>query len=389
MSQEDDHLSENISGQISYPVDPLSEIGQSGNLIEKVVRIHALLEARYPFLHRISAALYDPKTDLVKTFVHSSRDEPLPHYQAKLADAPSLKEIVERGRPRVVSDLKLFEESSHEHAKRIVRQGYRSSYTMPMYAQGVFFGFLFFNSYEKGVFTDVVVHEISPFGHLVALIVISHLQTVETLVATVKTARDMVQVRDFETGSHLNRMSRFARLIARGLADKYGFSDEYIESIFMFSPLHDIGKIGIPDSILLKAAKLTEAEFETMKTHASKGRELVDQMLGNFNLGRMQYVEVLRNIAELHHEAMDGSGYPYGHRGENIPIEARIVAVADVFDALTSSRPYKEAWDNNRAFALLQSLSGIKFDADCVDVLVASRAEVEEIQAYFEEDMLG
>jgi HD-GYP domain-containing protein (c-di-GMP phosphodiesterase class II) len=203
----------------------------------------------------------------------------------------------------------------------------------------------------------------------------------------VRTAREMMHARDDETGSHLDRMARYARLIALAIADKYGLSDEYIEQIFIFAPLHDIGKIGIPDRVLLKPGKLDDAERALMMTHAQRGRELIDQMLGNFELGDTPHIDILRNIAELHHESVDGSGYPHGIRGADIPIEARIVAVADVFDALTSRRPYKPAWSIDEALAALQRLAGFKLDTDCVAALIEHRDKVEEIQAQFRESV--
>ena len=260
---------------------------------------------------------------------------------------------------------------------------------MPMYSYGHFLGFLFFNSYEDAPFSEEILRQIDPFGHLISLTIIHELSSLQTLLATVKTARDMTHVRDNETGSHLDRMSRYARLIAKKLAGKFNLSDEYIENIFVFSPLHDIGKIGIPDDILLKRGQLTEQERELMKSHTSKGRELIDRMLGNFKLDGMQHIDILRNIAELHHESLDGSGYPYGRQGEDIPLESRIVAIADIFDALTSRRPYKPAWSNDHAFSFLANFAGSKLDPDCVEALISSRPEVEEIQQQFREDPLG
>lgn len=369
--------------------DALERLDSNADLIEKLGYLHQMLRERFPFLDRIACAIHDPKTDLLKTFISSGPDTPLTHYQAKLAESPSLLEIVEAKRPRVVNDLAIFRFSQHDHARKIDAAGYRSSYTMPMYSRGEFFGFVFFNSFEKDVFTEEALHQIDPFGHLISLTIIQDLSALRTLLASVKTARDMMHARDSETGSHLDRMSRYARLIARSLADRYGLNDEQVEHIFVFSPLHDVGKIGIPDGILLKAGKLTEAEYDAMKAHAARGRELIDAMLGNFDLGQQPHIDVLRNIAELHHEAYDGSGYPHGRKGDEIPIEARIVAVADVFDALTSRRPYKAAWSNDEAFALLKQLSGAKLDPDCVEALIANRAEVEEIQRRFTEDPLG
>ena len=180
-------------------------------------------------------------------------------------------------------------------------------------------------------------------------------------------------------------MSRYARIVAKELAPKYGFDDEYVEHIFLFSPLHDIGKIGIPDSVLLKAGLLDAGEREVMKTHPQKGRQLIDDMLSNFGLESFQYLNILRNIAEHHHETLDGKGYPHHLRGDDIPIESRIVAVADIFDALTSQRPYKKAWNMDDAFQELRKLAGSKLDPDCVEALIKNRAQLEEIRDRFQE----
>ena len=126
-----------------------------------------------------------------------------------------------------------------------------------------------------------------------------------------------------------------------------------------------------------------------MSTHPIKGREIIDCMLDNFDLDRMPHVEILRNIAQFHHEAVNGSGYPDALAGDAIPVEARIVAVADVFDALTSERPYKHAWSIDEAFADLRRLAGVKLDRDCVEALLDSRADIEDIQRQFQEDTFG
>ena len=219
--------------------------------------------------------------------------------------------------------------------------------------------------------------------------VVNALSTVKTLDAAIKTAGKMTHLRDPETGSHLDRMSRYSRIIARELAGRYDLDDDYIEHVFMFSPLHDIGKIAIPDQILLKPAALTEHEMTVMRTHSAKGAEMIDELIANFGLAEVGHVDILRNIAASHHEAVNGTGYPEGMTGEQIPLEARIVAVADVFDALTSARPYKEAWDNDQAFEALHALAGEKLDTDCVAALVARRDEVEQIQRRFKESVYG
>jgi HD-GYP domain-containing protein (c-di-GMP phosphodiesterase class II) len=369
--------------------DVLAALNGKLPLPEKIEYVHGLLKSRYDFIDRISVAVYDAKTDLLKTYLHSSEDEdPLVLYSAKLADSQSMQEILKVGRPRVVNDLDIFSNVTAEHARRIASMQYRSSYTMPMFLNGEFFGFLFFNSHRKNVFNENVLHYLDMVGHLVSLLVINEMSTARGLYAIVKTAANITLHRDVETGAHLDRMSNFARLIAREVAKKYKLNDDLVEHIFLFSPLHDIGKIGISDSILLKAGKLTEAEFDTMKTHASKGGEIIDMMLKNLGFDEFPHAEILRNIALYHHEAINGSGYN-GLTDQEIPIEAKIVAVADVFDALTSARPYKKAWSNERAFLFLKSMAGTKFDSDCVAALINRSAEVEAIQASFKEDHFG
>jgi HD-GYP domain-containing protein (c-di-GMP phosphodiesterase class II) len=297
--------------------------------------------------------------------------------------------VLAKGQPRVINNLLTFENSEKEHSRRLGRAGYAASYTMPIFNSGDFLGFIFFNSFETEVFEEQALSQLDIFGHLVSLMIINELSNIQTLAAALKTSGRMTHLRDPETGSHLDRMSRYSRLIARTLADKYRLEDDYIEHVFMFSPLHDIGKIGIPDDILMKPGKLDDAEMALMKTHAVKGREIIDEILHNFGLDGVDYVNILRNIAEYHHEAVNGTGYPSGKTGSEIPLEARIVAVADIFDALTSKRVYKEAWTNEAALETLKRLAGEKLDQDCVYALLENIEEIEAVQQLFKQDVYG
>jgi len=370
--------------------DMLAELNKHITLREKIVAAHESVSEMFPFIVRIAIAIHDPDTDLLKTYIHSSGDDnPLGHYQVPLDDAPSLKAILEKGSPRVVNNMVTFEDGQSEHTKRIGRQGYAASYTLPIFNNGAFFGFIFFNSNKKDVFTENVLRQIDLYAHMISLTVINELASINTLTAAVKTTGSIAHVRDPETGSHLDRMSRYSRIIAVALADKYNLNDTYIEHVFMFSPLHDIGKIGIPDNILLKPDQLSNDEIVIMKTHARKGREMIDDLLANFGLENIEYIDVLRNIAEFHHESVNGGGYPSGIKGDEIPLEASIVAVADVFDALTSSRPYKEAWTNEKAIEILKNLAGEKLDQDCVNALIDNIDQVELVQNQFNENIYG
>jgi len=370
--------------------DVLEDLNKHSLLRDRLVAAHRSVSEIFPFIVRIAIAIYDPETNILKTYLHSSGDDnPLDHYQALLDEAPSLKTMLDAGLPRVINNMLIFEEGQNEHTIRIGRQGYAASYTLPMFNNGEFFGFIFFNSYRKDVFTENVLSHIDIYGHIISLMVINELTSFRTLAAALKTTGSITHARDPETGSHLDRMSRYSRLIASELADKYNLNDTYIEHVFMFSALHDIGKISIPDNILLKPNSLDEDETVVMQTHARKGREMIDELLKNFGLENIEYIDVLRNIAEFHHEAVNGGGYPTGLSGDAIPLEARIVAVADVFDALTSRRPYKEAWTNEQAIQTLKLLAGEKLDQDCVKALLDNMEQVEKIQQQFYENTYG
>jgi two-component system response regulator RpfG len=177
------------------------------------------------------------------------------------------------------------------------------------------------------------------------------------------------EFRDEETGYHLVRMARYSRLIA----DTIGLEKDEAETIELAAPLHDIGKIGIPDQILLKAGRLSEAEGAVMRRHPLIGHEILKGSAS-------KYVRMGSLIALGHHEKYDGSGYPNGVVGEHIALCARIVAVADVFDALSSARPYKQAWSLDQAFDYLAGQRGRHFDPQLVDAFIGVRDEVQRIQ---------
>jgi HD-GYP domain-containing protein (c-di-GMP phosphodiesterase class II) len=366
--------------------DPLDVLHRSLPLEQKLASIHQALRAQIDLVDRVAVATYDPASDLLKTFLASSpENNPLVRYEARLAESPSLAEILKVGRPRLVPDLEIFRHGQHHHTRIIAEEGYRWSYTVPMYLDETFCGFIFFNSFRPCTLAEGDLCLLDVYAHLISSIVTAEMLAVRILTAAVKTAHDMVHFRDPETGGHIDRMARYARLIAQHLAANgtVALDDAAIEYIFEFAPLHDIGKIALPDRILLKPALLSKPEREEMKQHTVRGLEMINAIAHNFCLEHLDGLDVLRHIAESHHEAMDGTGYPSGLRNHEIPIEARIVAVADVFDALTSQRPYKASWTDEAAFARLRKLARSKLDKDCVDALLLNADKVKEIQAQF------
>lgn len=193
----------------------------------------------------------------------------------------------------------------------------------------------------------------------------------ETIIRLSKAA----EFRDPETGGHIQRMAHYSWMIAVRL----GLPLEQQQLILEAAPMHDVGKVGIPDYILLKPGRLEPAEFEIMKQHAAIGHQI---LAGSSS----PLLSVAATIAMSHHEKYDGSGYPYGLVGESIPLVGRIVAVADVFDALTSPRPYKLAWSVDSAVDFMRAQRGTHFDPQCVDVFLERFDEVLAVRERFMRD---
>ena len=182
----------------------------------------------------------------------------------------------------------------------------------------------------------------------------------ETRLDVVRRLGYAAECRDSDTGQHIVRMSRYCACLARAM----GMSDEDCDLILATAPLHDIGKIAIADRILLKNGPLTPEEFAVMKTHASIGAEILSG-------GNSMFLKMAEEIARTHHEHWDGKGYPGGLKNEQIPLAGRICAVCDVFDALTSERPYKKAWSVDEALKEIKKKRGTQFDPAVVDVFAA------------------
>jgi putative two-component system response regulator len=183
------------------------------------------------------------------------------------------------------------------------------------------------------------------------------------------------EYKDEDTGSHIQRMSNYAAAIARNM----GLGERVSESILYATPMHDIGKIGIPDRILLKPGKLDPDEWAIMQQHTVIGARILEgSRTGIIRLGEI--------VAMTHHEKWDGSGYPRGLKGKQIPLVGRIVAIADVFDALTSKRPYKEAFSLERSYGIIRDGRGTHFDPDVVDTFFASEPDILKIKETFHDD---
>ncbi|MGE4281130.1 MAG: HD domain-containing phosphohydrolase [Magnetospirillum sp.] len=183
------------------------------------------------------------------------------------------------------------------------------------------------------------------------------------------------EFRDNETGKHIMRMSRMCQALALAL----GQDSKWAQMVLIASPLHDVGKIGIPDNILLKPGRLDDQELAIMRQHPGIGGDIIPD-------NAAEVIRMARRISLTHHEKWDGSGYPAGLRGEEIPLEGRIASICDVYDALVSARPYKTPWPREKALAYLQENAGTQFDPHLVTVFLSIMADIDLIQSQYRED---
>lgn len=194
----------------------------------------------------------------------------------------------------------------------------------------------------------------------------------DTRVEIIRRLGKAAEFKDNETGMHVIRMSWFSRF----LAEAKGENEDWCELLYNAAPMHDIGKIGIPDRVLLKPGKLDADEWEIMQKHAEYGAAIIGEHPSPL-------LQLAKEVAICHHEKWNGKGYPKGLKGKNIPLSARIVAIADVFDALTSERPYKKAWSEEKAINLLQEEAGQHFDPELVPLFIDCLPKIREIQQQY------
>jgi putative two-component system response regulator len=213
------------------------------------------------------------------------------------------------------------------------------------------------------------------------------LLSMESCDVTIFTLAKLAESRSAETGRHLERMREYCRVLAEQLSCHPKYRDQvdadYINLIYRTSPLHDIGKVGVPDSVLLKAGPLTDAEFQAMKLHVRLGAETLEaaaQVQPD-----AEFLRMAREIVLTHHERYDGSGYPQGLAGDEIPVCGRIVALADVYDALTARRIYHNTYVHDLARAIIVESRGVQFDPDVVDAFLKAEREFKNIQRCFAE----
>lgn len=353
---------------------------RTASLSTELSDLHDRILEQCPSVVRVSCVTYDQHAGMLHTFLNSTREgSPLTAYEFPLSESHSLSEIVSARQSRYVPDIQSSIAPDRRHSNWLLAQGYKSSLTVPVFLGERFLGFVFYNSSELDGFTP----DLHSCLEYYAKLGFGYIEEVET---PLRIAMSVFLRRDFETGEHIKRVAAYAELIARKLAKEGKVDDEFVHLIFVAAPLHDIGKIGIPDKILHKPGALTDEEYALIKTHVTAGVEMLDEILTNLPTVPPAVKTIFTNVVAQHHEKLDGTGYPRGLRASEVSIEGRILGVVDIFDALTVRRPYKDPWSTTEALKYLRKLAQQnQLDAEIVDMFVGCSDEISAIMQLYPE----
>jgi HD-GYP domain-containing protein (c-di-GMP phosphodiesterase class II) len=301
----------------------------------------------------------------------------------------TLLKIVKSFTPRIINDLESHYNNIHKSisTKLLIEEGIKSNLTVPFYFDEKCYGFVFFASKEKNIYNNTHCKFANRVVSFIKHNVLSHYIIQEILAISTNGFVELVEGKDNETGEHTNRVALYSKTIAKELSktDK-SITPRFIRDIYWFAPLHDIGKVSIPDSILLKPGKLTDEEFKIMKTHVNAGEKIIKEVNEKVkNILGYDSLKVALDIVSAHHEKFDGSGYPYGLKGKEIPVAGKIVAIADVFDALTTKRPYKEAFSLEESLDIIKKSSGTHFDPEIIEVFERTLEKIKSIYIFYKD----
>ncbi|HEX3025847.1 MAG TPA: HD domain-containing phosphohydrolase [Clostridia bacterium] len=343
-----------------------------------------------PYTH-IGVSLIDNDSQTIRASyavsskIHGSLKNKLIGFQIPVNET-SLGKILKSGKPRVINDLEQYLQGREikDYNRMLLDSGIKSSITFPLINNGIPIGIIFFSSNKTNVYNQEHINFLRTLANSLMLSLEKDILMDDMIISSTLAMATLTEERDLDTGEHLYRMKRYSRFLADLLLSEKVYPEiidaDFISSIERFSPLHDIGKVAIRDSILLKPGKLTQKEFEIMKTHTTYGANVLKMADENLiKLGRSVFKMGIE-IAEGHHEKWDGNGYPYGKKGSEIPLSARIVAVADVFDALTSKRSYKPAYSFEESVSIIAGEKGKQFDPVIIDVFLK---DIDKFEHYY------
>jgi response regulator RpfG family c-di-GMP phosphodiesterase len=322
---------------------------------------------------RIGVALFNKATgDMVQRYTVSNYPNIIldKGYSEPLHDT-TLEITYLTRQPRVLNNLEIYFENKPESAttKMLLEEGIRSNITLPIVVNEICLGFVFFSSKEINAYNLDDSNFFNIASNHIAMAISKTVLVENLIIASVQGLAEMAERRDKETGQHMNRIAEYCTVLGKQLIkNKHpNIDQDFLEQIYLTSPLHDVGKVMVPDAILRKPMKLTSEEFEIIKQHSPDGKDILQSIASRIDHPGINFFDMAMKIAGGHHEKYDGTGYPKGLSGKDIPICARIVAVADVFDALMSKRYYKDQIPFEETVNILNNGSGSHFDPVLID----------------------
>ena len=366
----------------------LIDTGFHGNLDLFMMDLFSNIRSRMP-CDRIALAFIDSAgMCTAETAITSYNNTFLqPGFRVPVSET-SLPAVVKDKNVRKINDLRKYAKhkkgSVSNATNLILKEGLQSSLTAPMIFDDKCLGFFFVSSSEKNAYNNEMENYISRVINILKQKFYIEFILQQVIAETSNAFVDLMEEKDNETSSHILRMSQYSYIIARSYHDSIKpLLPRFMREILWFAPLHDIGKVGIPDAILLKEGPLSDEQMKIMKGHVDIGLRVLEKM--NVKIMNIVSSPLMRTGVEIisgHHEKFDGTGYPEGRKGRDIPLAGRIVAVADVFDALTSRRPYKEAFSIEKAVDIIENDMKNSFDPE---VLKAFKLGLNEIKKVYDE----
>ncbi|WP_394251219.1 HD-GYP domain-containing protein [Vibrio profundi] len=356
-----------------YP--KLSQLAaQDKNITEILDDVFQFARTYYPSLSRFSVALLGENKAsnyYISDFLHHASNKDCSEHELQAQSALARMSI--NPEVRIINDLTAMDAT--ERIKKLVQSGHRSSYTSPIPHRGQNLGFIFINAEQIGFFSEQNVEcDIAFLTQVVTNLFVQQFENQRHFQSSLSIALNMGHARDPETKEHLTRMGKYSELLARLLSKrKSAITHQFIHRIRIYAPFHDIGKYRIPDRVLFSTEKFSDEDRKVMNNHTIYGEEIINDVVNiskNHAISQEE-IQFIKNIVRHHHERFDGEGLPDSLGFSRIPLEARIVTLADVFDALLSKRAYKRAWPLSNVVSYIEQHSGGLFDPDCVQTLIS------------------
>ncbi len=346
---------------------------------------HLMVQARLSQVDRLSLVSYEVETDRISTFLSSSAEGVTVNRQeAPLSRLPTLQQLGASGHCRIVEDVTGISAAAAAPDEWPRSGRYRSSFTLPVYRGPWLAGFLLLESLQPGTFRHQDEAMLTQLTGTVAQLLLLPDAFPNGLADAVQAALVLAHIPGVESPNHLRRIALYSRLMAQDVAPQNELDEEFVDSVYRFASLHDIGMAAIPRSLLRKPGRLDPGELARIKQHAELGALVMEHIAAQAGAASPMALRVMRNIALSHHERGDGSGYPKGLVMAQIPLEARIVAVADVYDALSTTRPYRDVLPEQAIEQeLLAEAHRGRLDHACVAALLAAQPQCREIQRRF------